>query len=390
MRTKWAAGAAAVLCLALAAMPGVAASPDASRGASPSAMTPWEEPNLTALPGATASTLQAMLDEWVSGGAVPGLAAAIVSPEGSWAGAAGVDAAGSAIEPTSAFAIASTTKLFTAAEVLLLASRGEIDLDAPVDAYVTLPFDTNGATIRQLGTMKSGFPGVPDDVLDVEVPKDLDRAFTAEEIVALAKDEPRVGTLGGPGVYNGVNYYVLGMVIEKVTGQPLAVVLRRDLLDPAGLDRIWMQVGEKPQAPLTVAVDRTDAVVVDPASGYLPSLAAASTGVGGAGMAADAPSLARWGYLLYGGRIIDSALVATMTDGDPASDNGYGFGTMTAEMDGQAIVGHAGDYIQYSSMLLVWPSTRTAVAVLTPVQGKAVDGTLPGMTIALYQRLQGG
>lgn len=390
MRKKCAAGTAAVLCLALAALPGVAASPDPSTGASPSGMTPWGEPNLTALPEASAAALQSMLDGWVSDGSLVGLAAAVVSPEGSWAGAAGVDAAGTAIEPTSAFAIASTTKLFTAAEVLLLASKGEIDLDASVDDYVTLPFDTNGATIRQLGTMKSGFPRVPDDVLDVEVPKDLSRIFTAEEIVGLAKDEPRVGTLGGPGVYNGLNYYVLGMVIEKVTAQPLADALRHDLLDPAGLDRIWMQVGEQPQAPLTVAVDRTDAVVVDASSGYLPSLASASTGVGGAGMASDAPSLARWGYLLYGGRIIDSALVATMTDGDPASENGYGFGTMTVDMDGQMIVGHAGDYIQYSSMLLVWPSTKTAVVVLAPVQGKAVDGTLPGMTFALYQRLLGG
>jgi D-alanyl-D-alanine carboxypeptidase len=178
------------------------------------------------------------------------------------------------------------------------------------------------------------------------------------------------------------------MVIEKVTGEPLATVLRRDLLRPAGLDRIWMQVAEQPQPPLTVAVDRTDAKVVDPASGYLPSLASASTGQGGAGMAADAPSLARWGYLLYGGRIIDGDLVATMTDGDPAAEHGYGFGTMVADLGGgETVVGHLGDYTQYSSILLVWPSTRTAVVVLAPVQGMSVSGTLPGWAISLHQVL---
>ena len=237
--------------------------------------------------------------------------------------------------------------------------------------YVSLPFETNGATIRQLATMTSGFPGLPDDALNEQVPKDLTHAWTAEEIVALAKDEPRLGTLDGPGRYNGLNYYVLGMVIEKVTGEPLATVLRRDLLAPAGLDRIWMQVAEQPQPPLTVAVDRTDAKVVDPASGYLPSLASASTGQGGAGMAADAPSLARWGYLLYGGRIIDGDLVATMTTQRHRHATGrlrlrdHGRRRRTARQ----IVGHAGDYIQYSSILLVWPSTRTAVAVLVPVPG---------------------
>jgi D-alanyl-D-alanine carboxypeptidase len=338
---------------------------------------------------ATISTLQAMIAGRVSGGEVIGLSAAVVSPEGSWAGAAGVDAAGSPIKPTSAFSIASITKTFVAAEILLLSSQGQIDLDAPVTQYVNLPFETNGATIRQLATMTSGFPGEPNNALNEQVPQDLARVWTAEEIVALAKDQPRVGDLGGPGRYNGLNYCVLGMVIEKVTGKPLADVLRHDLLARAGLDRTWMQPAEQPQPPLTVAVDRTDAKVVDPASGYLPSLAAASTGQGGAGMAADAPSLARWGYFLYGGRIIDGDLVATMTDGDPAADNGYGFGTMVADVDGETAVGHAGDYFQYSSILLVWPSTRTAVAVLVPVQGMSVTGTLPGWAVTLYQQLRG-
>ena len=354
--------------------------------ASPSSPSAWDEPNDAALPDATVSSLQAMLDGWVSGREVIGLSAAVVSPEGSWASAAGADAAGTAIKPTSAFAIASTTKTFVAAEVLLLASQRKIDLDAPVTKYVTLPFETNGATIRQLATMMSGFPSVPDDALNKQVPKDLSRAWTAEELVALAKDEPRLGTVGGPGMYNGLNYYVLGMVIEKVTGTPLATVLRRDLLAPAGLDRIWMQPAEKPQPPLTVAVDRTDAKVVDPASGYLPSLASASTGQGGAGMAADAPSLARWGYLLYGGRIIDGHLVETMTTQATDTDQGgYGFGTMVAVWEGVTIVGHAGDYIQYSSILLVWPSTRTAVAILVPMPGML--DSLSTWAVTLYQQL---
>ncbi len=373
------------------AAPIATTTPAATPAASPSSPSAWAEPNGAALPDATVSTLQTMLDGWVSGGEVIGLSAAVVSPEGSWAGAAGVDAAGTAIKPTSAFAIASTTKTFVAAEVLLLASQGRIELDAPVTTYVTLPFETNGATIRQLATMTSGFPGVPDDALNTQVPKDLTRVWTADELVALAKDQPRLGTLGGPGKYNGINYYVLGMVIEEVTGEPLATVLRRDLLGPAGLDRVWMQVAEQPQPPLTVAVDRTDAKVVDPASGYLPSLASASTGVGGAGMAADAPSLARWGYLLCGGRIIDGDLVATMTTQVTDTDQGgYGFGTMVGDLDGVKIVGHGGDYIQYSSILLVWPSTRTAVTVLAPVPGLGTSGTLPGWAVSLYEQVPRG
>jgi D-alanyl-D-alanine carboxypeptidase len=182
------------------------------------------------------------------------------------------------------------------------------------------------------------------------------------------------------------------MVIEKVTGEPLATVLRRDLLAPSALDRIWMQPAEKPQPPLTVAVDSDSGAfkVVDPASGYLPSLASASTGQGGAGMAADAPSLARWGYLLYGGRIISGDQVATMTTKVTDTLYGaYGFGTLVVDLDGRTIVGHPGDGLQYSSILLVWPSTRTAVAVLAPSPGKTVDHTLPDCALSLYQQLLG-
>ena len=55
---------------------------------------------------------------------------------------------------------------------------------------------------------------------------------------------------------------------------------------------------------------------------------------------------------------------------------------MIADGDGATVVGHPGDYIQYSSILLVWPSTRTAVAVLAPAPGKTLSGTLPDCAIS--------
>jgi CubicO group peptidase (beta-lactamase class C family) len=349
----------------------------------------WQPPVDARMPAATVAKLQAALDGWVGTNGIPGLAAAVVSPDGAWAGAAGVDGAGREIKPDSAFAIESITKTFTAAEVLLLASRGTIDLDAPVASYLDLPFDAGGATIRQLATMTSGFPGFPSDAeVQALVAKDLDRAWTAIDIVALAKGEPRVGTLGGPSAYNGINYVVLGLVIERVTHESLAKVLRRDLITPAGLDRVWMQPEEKPQAPLTAALDGAAAKIVDPTSEYLPSMAAASMGRGGSGIAGDAPSLARWGYLLYGGLVIDPTLVSTMMSGDPNSGDGYGFGTMLGDWEGTFTVGHAGDWMGYSSIMVAWPDTRTAVVVLAPRQGMALNGTLGGWVTALHEVVQ--
>ncbi|WP_158292759.1 serine hydrolase [Kribbella orskensis] len=56
-----------------------------------------------------------------------------------------------------------------------------------------------------------------------------------------------------PYNYSNPSYVLLGMLIEKMTGEPLATVLRRDLAKPAGLERAAFQDGEKPQPPLVLA-----------------------------------------------------------------------------------------------------------------------------------------
>ncbi len=112
---------------------------------------------------------------------------------------------------------------------------------------------------------------------------------------------------------------------------------------------MWTQIGEQPEAPLAIAVRPERTGIVDAKSGYLPSKAAASTGNGAAGMAADAPTLARWGYLLYGGRVLEPAVLAPMMKPNWSSDFGYGFGSMFDNTSGTLVVGHAGDYMGYSA-----------------------------------------
>ena len=111
--------------------PAATATPAATPAATPSSPSAWDAPTGAALPDATASKLQGLLDGWAFAHGVTGLSAAVVTPTGSWAGATGADAAGTAIKPTSAFAIADITMTFVGAEVLLLASHGKIDLEGP-------------------------------------------------------------------------------------------------------------------------------------------------------------------------------------------------------------------------------------------------------------------
>ena len=107
------------------------------------------------------------------------------------------------------------------------------------------------------------------------------------------------------------------MLIENVTGQPWASALRQDLLDPTGLDRVWVQDAEQPAAAAHGRCGGSRGSGRGPDGPWVPSRFLATYFGGAGGMAADAPSMARWGYQLYGGHVIDSALVEQMTAGSP-------------------------------------------------------------------------
>ena len=332
----------------------------------------WPEPGAGELPASATKSMQAILDGWVESAGLNGVTAAVVTADGTWAGAAGEDGAGEELQPDSAMYIASMTKTFTAAEVMLLASRGLVDLDAPLTDYIEVPFDTQGATVRQVLGMRSGFPDIPFEFTQDLIEADLDREWTVTEMLAeLPEDTTRMGTLGGPPRYNPINYQLLSEVIAKITKQPVAQAVRADLLDPAGLPRTWTQAGEAPTVPLSVGTDPPGTTLV--ATGpYLPSRSLASFWAGGASMASDTADLARWGYLLYGGHVIDSALVAQMEAGAEADQSGvpYALGTQVlTDASGATFVGHAGGgpNYPYTGNLSVWTADpQVAVAVLTP------------------------
>ncbi|MFC5380755.1 serine hydrolase domain-containing protein [Aquipuribacter nitratireducens] len=324
----------------------------------------WTTPADSALPAETVDALQEALDAYRQAQEAPGLTAAVVTPDGMWAGASGVDGTGTPLQPESAFAIASITKTFVAAEVVLLSAQEQVDLDADIADYVDLPFTSDGATVREVLGMESGFPLDPvDEVLGMT--GDLDREWTQDDVFDLVLAGSIQGVRGEDPSYNNLNYWVLGALVEEVTGEPLAVALRQDVLDPFGLERVWVQAAEEPTPPLAIAADEARFPEVDEDGPFLPSRAVASAAGAAGGMAADAPTLARWGHLLYGGAVLERSLVEDMTtpEGD---DDWYGLGTVLAR-DGEApLVGHDGDLGVYHSLLAVWPDDAISVAVLVP------------------------
>lgn len=350
------------------------------------------EPGTAVLEPAKAATLQAMLATVVSQyAATPdsesasrGITAAVVTDQWTWTGAAGKDAVGTALQPTTSMAVASITKTFVAAEVLLLAKAKKIDLDKPLSTYVNHKLTANNATVRQHLSMTSGVPNfLPDDYakLDKAIAAAPAKHWTSEQVLTYDTAEP--GQAGSPYNYSNPSFVLLGMLIEKITGQPLQSVLRRDLATPAGLERAAFQDAEKPQLPVTK--DRTGSSCGAAFDGYIPCRAIASLSAANAGLAADAPTVARWGYQLYGYRVVPADIVDQMTTGDGQ----YGLGTMLySEQFGLGdAVGHRGDTPGYTSLMVAIPGHRLAVAVLVANGNKNVELIAQNLVTAIQPLL---
>ncbi|MEU9452390.1 serine hydrolase domain-containing protein [Streptomyces sp. NPDC048277] len=160
--------------------------------------------------------------------------------DGVWRGSAGVHdlASGRAADPDARFRAGSTTKVVTAAAVLKLAAQGRIDLDAPVQRYLPGLFTHafRPIAVRQLLNHTSGVRAGDGwgDSFEDQYAHRFD-TLTPEQVVRSAVAKGPEFAPGTQQDYLNINYTVLGLLIEKVTGRSYAEEATRLVLRPAGM-----------------------------------------------------------------------------------------------------------------------------------------------------------
>ncbi len=160
--------------------------------------------------------------------------------DGTWRGSAGVHdlESGAAADPDARFRAGSTTKVVTAAVVLQLAAEGEVRLDAPVQHYLPglLSREFKPITVRQLLNHTSGIQ--PGDGLGNSFEEVYAHRFDTlapRRVVASAVAKGPEFCPGKQQHYLNINYTILGLLIEKVTGHSYAAEATRRVLLPAGM-----------------------------------------------------------------------------------------------------------------------------------------------------------
>ncbi|MFD2999315.1 serine hydrolase domain-containing protein [Pontibacter toksunensis] len=309
------------------------------------------------------SIADSMANNYITAGDVPGMTVAIAR-EGKVIfsrsyGKADVEmdvAAG----PETVYNIASVTKQFTAAAIMRLVEAEKISLDDPLTKYLPdYPTQGHHVTLRHLLTHTSG---IRDYTLRNEaMPNWFALDLSYKDMIVLWGNRPFDFKPGEGYDYCNMGYYLLGQVIEKVTGTPWADYAEPQLLQPLGLRHIFFNDLKR--------------VIPNRAEGYLhegeklinvPYRNLRVFSAGG-GLCSTVGDLIRWTYLLHNGQVVSPESLRQMTtptvlaSGDTV---GYGYGLYINETGGHRKIYHGGTF-GFGAYLSHYPEDGLTIGILS-------------------------
>lgn len=262
------------------------------------------------------------------------------------------------------FQWASVGKTFTAAAIMQLAQDGALSLDDEVAEHVSGIPNGEIATIRDLLSHTAGLPNLQAYMADTgaEAPETI-----AAEL-ALLREAGAVSCPGAAFSYSNSGYAVLGLIIERVTGEKWRDVVARRVIEPLALER--MAVIHASEDDL-VPARATARAPLDPEA------------PGAAGpIAASAADMARFWREFLEGDVVSQTSLDTMFERlypFPDGDNHYGLGVQLFDLDppgGESYyLGHLGGMPGINTSVIYSPGDDIVVAV-------AVSGEAPAAAIS--------
>lgn len=265
------------------------------------------------------------------------------------------------IGPETRFRIASVSKQFTCAAVLLLAQDGKLAPDDPVCRHLpNLPATYGGVTLDHLMHNVGGVR----DMLQLlrQGGADLGQPVTRADLLdAICRQDALNFEPGTRYLYSNAGFLLLGLVVERVAGEPLAAFLERRVFSPVGMTR-------------TAHVEDPRAAVPGLATGYLPAdggwtRAPHAFPIGGeGGLVSCVEDLALWDQELATGRRLGPALGRALTERTSFPDGSacaYARGLQVASWHGVSTVSHGGLWPGYKTEFLRAPDLDLAVIAIS-------------------------
>jgi CubicO group peptidase (beta-lactamase class C family) len=260
--------------------------------------------------------------------------------------------AGRPNEPTTRFRLGLLTEPFTALAVLQLRDAGLLDLDDPVAKFLPEYPEGHRITIEQLLAHTAGIPNYTDFPYFHAWKNE---PHTTEQMLRRFGPEPLEFEPGTDFSPTNSGYYLLGAIIERVTGLDYGDYIERNIFEPAGMQASTFgdayETGEQ-----AVGNVWNDEELLDPPDPIHMSVFGAA-----GGLVSTPLDLVRWDTAVRDGVLLAPHAIEEMLS---PHESGYGYGWIVSEAYGQPLASFPGAIDGFNGSLLRFIDDRTLVVVL--------------------------
>src|SRR5581483_7579841 len=235
--------------------------------------------------------------------------------------------------PDTKFRLGSVTKQFTATLILQLVEQGKLDLHAPITRYLPdYPTRTGDKiTIHHLLNHTSGIPGYTELPAFGEKSRD---PYTPAEFINPFSVLDLLFEPGTHWIYIISGYFLLGYIVEKITGQPYEKVLRERIFDPVGMNDSGYDSTRPLLTKRAAGYDKTfDGKYVN--TGYLDMTQPYAAG----SLYSSVEDLYKWDQSLYADKVLSESSKQQMFTPGLAD---YGYAWNIRKKDGVTTIEHGG------------------------------------------------
>ena len=260
-----------------------------------------------------------------------------------------VGATAVAATPDDTYRIGSITKTFTATLILKLEEMGKLKTDDKLAKYFPKVANAKRISLAQMLWHRSGIRSFTDDSTYDTF------SYAAQTHTQLAAKVAAYTAVFEPGArteYSNSNYYLLGLIAERVSGQTYAQLLQTHIAGPAQLKSTFVLTPERNQS--TASFKRVG-------NAWMPERETHSSIPGGAGfIASTAADLVAFHHALFSGKLLKAATLAKMRK----PEGNMAMGLFTAPFNEKTLVGHTGGIDGYRSQLFTNPADGVTTALL--------------------------
>ncbi len=271
------------------------------------------------------------------------------------------------VKPETVFQTGSVGKQFVSAAIMMLVEEGKVSLDDSITKYFPdAPSTWKPILIKNLLSHTSGLAEYEsDDRTGPNGPFYMRLDFTEAELVAKVEALPIESAPGEKWDYRNTNYFLLGVLIHKITGKPYYEFLDERIFGPLGMT--------------STRLDNERDIVPNRASGYelingqlknqewvSPTFNSTADGT----LYSNVLDLAKWDAALYGTQLLKQSsldrlwTVYPLNDGKP-NPAGYGFGWMIGKQNDHERIEHGGAWQGFTCRISRYPDDSLTVVVLT-------------------------